>query len=227
MPQRNSIKTYVKDGIYHIYNRGVEKRNIFEDQQDYKVFLGYLKEYLTPPPDPSKIKKTFTLQGATFKGIPRQPKNYFETIELLSHSLMPNHFHFILKQKAERSMAFFLKSLATRYSMYFNKKYDRVGKLFQGHYKAVLIYDEKYLLYLSKYIHRNPIEYAKILTNAYSSYSEYLGLRNTEWIRTDLILGYFETQKVSRFTKHQSYKNFVENVDEDETVFLGDLVIEK
>jgi len=205
----------------------VEKRTIFEDEQDYKVFLKYLKEYLTPPPDPSKLLTTFTLQGASFQGIPHQHKNYHETINLLAHSLMPNHFHFILRQKTDRSMEFFLRSLATRYSMFFNKKYNRIGKLFQGHYKAILIDNERYLLYLSKYIHKNPKEYTDMLTDAYSSYSEYLDLRHTSWIETETILSYFKEQKNSLLKKTNSYKSFVEDEDETETALLGNLIIEK
>ncbi len=68
MPSRNIVKIYVKDGYYHIYNRGTEKRTIFEDEQDYKTFLKYLKESLSTPPDPKELTKTFTIQGATFKG---------------------------------------------------------------------------------------------------------------------------------------------------------------
>ena len=68
MPARNLIRLESEDSYYHIYNRGVEKRTIFEDDQDYKVFLKYLKEYLSPPPDLSKIKESFTLQGYTFQG---------------------------------------------------------------------------------------------------------------------------------------------------------------
>ena len=76
MPSRNIIKTYIKGGIYHIYNRGVEKRTIFETDQDYTVFINYLAEYLSEPLDPFKSVKTFKTRGTFFKGIPRHCKNY-------------------------------------------------------------------------------------------------------------------------------------------------------
>jgi len=226
MPSRNVVKTYVKDGYYHIYNRGVEKRRIFKSSQDYKVFLKYLKEYLTPPPKPEDLKTIFTLQGATFKGIPRQPKNYTKKIELLAFCLMPNHFHLLIKQTSEDDMKDFMRSLATRYSMYFNKKYKRVGKLFQGHYKAVLINDEAYLLHLSRYIHSNPGEYSSDLLNAYSSYAEYLGKRKIQWVKPDFILSFFTKVKIPGLKNVNSYQKFVEDYLQDSKKILGDLTLE-
>lgn len=227
MPQKNSIKVYVEESFYHIYNRGVEKRTIFEELQDYKVFLKYLKESLSPPPKPENIRRTFTLQGASFKGIPRQPKNYFKEIELHSYCLMPNHFHLLVKQKSKNSIEKIMRSLATRYSMYFNKKYDRVGKLFQGHYKAVLIKDDDYLLHLSRYIHLNPLKYTDSLAKGFSSYADYLQLRKTKWIKTDFILGYFNTSVIKELKKFNKYQEFVENYTQDSKLLLGNLSLEE
>ncbi|MBU0569395.1 transposase [Patescibacteria group bacterium] len=146
MARKNSVKTYVKDGYYHIYNRGVGKQDIFLDVADYNKFQYYLESYLSPPPDPKELIKTFTLKDGVFKGISRQPKNYHQQINLTAYCLMPNHFHLLLQQKDFMSMKEFLHSLSIRYAMYFNKKYDRVGPLFQGRYKASLVGDDRYLL---------------------------------------------------------------------------------
>jgi putative transposase len=227
MPQRNTIKVYLDNGFYHIYNRGVEKRDIFVTEQDYKVFLKYLKEILSKPPDINKIITIFTLQGASFKGIPRQPKNYFDQVKLLAYCLMPNHFHLIIQQTEKFLIEKFMRSLATRYSMYFNKKYHRVGKLFQGHYKAVLIDNDNYLLHLSRYIHLNPQEYTKDLINAYSSYAEYLGIRKTTWIKTDLILSFFKKSTLPGANNINTYKKFVENYKKDSTKIIGKLTLEE
>ncbi len=210
MPSKNLLKTKVGGGFYHIYNRGVEKRVIFQDIQDHKVFLNYLKEHLSPPPDPEDLLEIFTLQGTSFKGIPRQPKNYFQKIKLLAFCLMPNHFHLLIKQENPEDMEGFMRSLATRYSMYFNKKYDRVGPLFQSIYKASLISDDVYLLHLSRYIHLNPQEYTNNLAQAYSSYGDYLGIRKTAWIDTDFILSFFNQKVIPDLAKINSYKEFVE-----------------
>src|SRR3989344_1460391 len=225
MPKQNTVKTYISGGIYHIYNCGVEKRDIFMDNQDYKVFLRFLKDILTPPLDSKHISKDFTLKGSTFKGIPRQPLNLYKQIELLSYCLMPNHFHLLIKQNSEKVIKQFMHSLSTRYSMYFNKKYKRVGSLFQGIYKAILVMEENYLLHLSRYIHLNPLKYTQDLTNTYSSYSEYLGKRKTNWLNTEIILSYFGSDLINK-KDISSYKEFVEKFKDDSTSILGKLKLE-
>lgn len=231
MAAKNSVKIYAENTIYHVYNRGVEKRKIFLDEQDYKVFLSYLREYLSPPPKPEDInKKMFRLRDRIFEAVPRLPKNYFNQIDLLAYCLMPNHIHLLIRQSDNRdSIKEFTHSLFLRYSMYFNKKYNRVGSLFQGKYKAIIVMDESYLLHLSRYIHINPLEYTEDLINAYSSFAEYLGIRSTNWIKPDLILSYFENQnqKMSFDFKHiNTYKKFVENYIKENSDLINDLKLE-
>lgn len=226
MPRKNSLKIYVTNGYYHIYNRGVEKRTVFEDQQDYKVFLGYLKYSLSEPPNRNKFTKTFTLKGEPFKGVPRLPKNYSNKIELLAYCLMPNHFHLLIKQNDSFSIMSFMNSIITRYTMYFNKKHDRVGSLFQGVYRAVLINDEPYLLHLSRYIHLNPFEYTKDLMFAYSSYVDYLGLRKTKWLKPGIVLNLFKNRVGIEFKKINNYKDFVEKYKQEDKLVLGNLAID-
>ena len=123
MPAKNAVKTYKPKSIYHVYNRGASKQNIFLDEEDYRTFLGYLKYYLTP----------FNLQGSSLKVSPsRISRNHSEEIELLAYCLMPNHFHLLLNQEKVDSINYFLRSLATKYSMYFNQKNERTGHLFEG-----------------------------------------------------------------------------------------------
>jgi putative transposase len=226
MPSRNVVKSYIENSFYHVYNRGVEKRSIFEDTQDYKVFLKYLKEYLSEPPKPEDLKTIFTLQGETFKGLKRQPKNYSGKVILIAYCLMSNHFHLLIQQKSKTDMQEFLRSICTRYSIYFNKKYERVGGLFQGPYKAALITEDAYLLHLSRYIHLNPLEHADGMVGAYSSYADYLELRKTDWVKPDHILNYFNQKLASEFKKFNSYKDFVEKYKNDATEILGKLTLE-
>ncbi|MEK7166252.1 MAG: transposase [Patescibacteria group bacterium] len=213
MPSKNVVKTYIEKTYYHIYNRGVEKRKIFLDDQDYKTFLSYLKTALLPPQ--SLSRKSFTLQGVTFKGIPRQPKNFFGIIDLVAYVLMPNHFHLMIQQNHARSINEFMQSLCTRYAMYFNKKYKRIGTLFQNTYKAVMVQEEPYLLHLTRYIHRNPLNHTRNLTVAYSSYAEYLGKRQTPWIKPQLILSFFDSLKHPFLNSTNTYKSFVEDYEDE------------
>ena len=139
---------------------------------------------------------------------------------------MPNHFHFLVKKKNIDSMQKFIRSLLTRYSMYFNKKYERVGSLFQGPYKAVLVSKDEYLLHLSRYIHLNPNEYTNNLIEAYSSYAEYLGKRKTKWIKPKIVLSFFSQAKLPYLEKLNTYKNFVEGCKRDSKLTLGELVLD-
>jgi len=226
MPSRNTIKIYVKDGHYHIYNRGVDKRVIFKDRQDHKVFLNHLKVSLSPPPNPAELQQTYALQGASLRDKPRMPKNFSKEIDLLAFCLMPNHFHLLIKQKSKGAMESFMRSITTRYSMYFNKKYDRVGTLFQGAYKAALILDDPYLLHLSRYIHRNPLENPAKPKNIYSSFDSYIGKNKAKWVKPKTILAFFDQAELPFIKKVITYKNFVEKNTTDSASKLGNLILE-
>lgn len=221
MPSRYIVKTYLGNGIYHIFNRGVEKRKIFIDDRDYKTFLYFLKIYLSKPED---LKKEMSLQEHASLLI-RQ--NFADNIELLAYCLMPNHFHLLVRQKNVNDITEFMRCLATNYSMYFNNRHDRVGPLFQGIYKAILVKDDNYLLHLSRYIHLNPDEISKI-SGAYdfSSYQDYIGKRDTKWLRTDFILDQFKAQQKMMLKGFENYKNFVEDYAVDSKEFLGKYTID-
>jgi putative transposase len=228
MPARNTIKIYVPDGIYHVYNRGVEKRIIFEDDYDYKVFLNCLKEALLPLDQLSKSLLSVTFKGQSFKGVRRQPKNFSTEIDLMAYSLMPNHFHLLLKQKHARSLDALMRSIATRYVIHFNKRHKRIGPLFQSRYKASLVNDEAYLLHVSRYLHRNSRKLSKDLIGAYSSYADYVGKRRTAWLKPNDVLDMFKPTEVPFLHHTNSYQQFVEFENElsDEaiaaTYFLPD-----
>ena len=138
---------------------------------------------------------------------------------------MPNHFHLLIKQNNKTAIEFFMRSLSTKYSVYFNKKYDRVGPLFQGAYKAVLVENETYLLHLSRYIHLNPT--GKIpLKDTYSSYSDYLKLRKTKWLNSQNILSYFNKAQKTRLKDVFSYQSFIEDYLQNPKELLGELSID-
>ena len=221
MPARNIVKNYIENGIYHIYNRGCDKRNIFLDEKDYVVFLRILKEALTPPKDRKMIQIDITIKGVTFKGIRRQPRTFNDDIDLIAYCLMPNHFHFLIKQKKERVMHEFLRSISIRYAMYFNKKYQRIGPLFQSAYKAAIVLDESYLLHVSRYIHLNTRETVGHIEDEYSSYAVYIGKYHKTWIKSDLVLSFFSTNDSILSKKYANYKEFVESSIEDSVEILG------
>ncbi len=174
MPAKNLSRVVKKGTLCHIYNKGVETRNIFNDEKDYEVFIGYLKNYLTAPSDRESAKKIFVVHGRKFKGTPHQPKNYFGKVELIAYSLMPSHFHLVLHQKTENSVQGLIRSLCTRYSMYFNKKYHRTGALFDGPYKSAYINNDDTLSALICYLNQNEEN---------SSHKEYLEPESVSWIK--------------------------------------------
>ena len=215
MPGKNTLKTYKEKSYYHIYNRGVAKGRIFFDSHYFQIFLYYLKIYLLPK----------DLQGGeTLKVSPsRQLKNHSGKIKLLAYCLLPNHFHLLVYQSDATAINFFMRSLATKYSMYFNRKYHRVGPLFQGVYKAIEIEDDNLLIYLSKYIHRNPLPTRRDLEGyKYSSYINYLGLINQIWVDKSVILDYFPSKN-----RVLSYKEFTEETDEKQMTLIKNLVLEE
>jgi len=205
MPSKNILKEYREKSYYHIYNRGVAKQNLFNSEQDYKVFLDYLKIYLSP----------IDLQGRTLKVAPsRELKNYSKVAELLAYCLMPNHFHLLVYQTDKSAITNLMRSLGTKYSRYFNKTCDRVGPVFQSRYKAVKIIEQDHLVYLTKYIHKNPIDIRPTRTDLvgykYSSYGNYLGKFSQNWVKHNKILNMY-----NQANKYLSYQKFVEVIDDN------------
>lgn len=225
MPAKNIIKTYVENGYYHIYNRGVEKRDIFLYEQDCKVFLHYIKLYLSPVEEllnEYQNQPQFRIQRFV-------PLNLSNEIDLLSFALMPNHIHLFVKQYTKDGIIKFMRRLATSYVMFFNKKYKRVGTLFQSAYKGALIEFEPYLLHLSRYIHLNPlrINHPEINFNEFSSYPYYLGHKTASWLKPQEILGYFKSAQRKDFKDILSYQSFVEDYMENPHEILGELTLEE
>ena len=221
MPAKNSRKIYFENSYYHVYNRGVEKRIIFQDEQDYAVFIFYLKTYLLPKNEKGLMDKlanpntSYKEKGNVLSLL--KLNNFADEITLLAFCLIPNHFHLLIKQKSNNAMDKFLNSLGTRYTMYFNRKYKRVGRLYQDVYKAVLVNSDEQLLHLTRYIHRNPQPslaskgqaLRDLLLQQPSSYPEYLQERETEWVDTNTVLGFF-----SKNSPSLSYQSFVEQNDD-------------
>jgi len=217
MPSRYSIKIYSADSFYHIYNRGVEKRKIFLDDSDFAVLLSYLKTYLLPK-NIKELTSIISNPSTSWRDKDQANRmmrlnNFSNSIELIAYCLMPNHYHMLIRQSEETAMDQLMNSLWTRYTMYFNKKNKRIGTLFQDVYKAVLVESDEQLLYLSRYIHRNPIAKRQLRNLAskgdalrsyfFSSYLDYVGLRNTEWVKPNHILSYWNN------SQQTLYKNFV------------------
>ncbi|HRZ30652.1 MAG TPA: transposase, partial [Candidatus Paceibacterota bacterium] len=179
--------------FYHVYNRGVEKRIIFTCDEDYYRFIGLL--YLANSEESFSFRDI--AKGESSGQSLFDYKRGESLVDIGSYCLMPNHFHLLLKEKKEGGISLFVSKVCTGYSMYFNKKYEHVGTLFQGPFGATYLDSDNYLKYIYSYIHLNPVKLINsdwretgisnlpktkdFLANyKYSSYLDYLGISRSE-----------------------------------------------
>lgn len=210
----------VNGSFYHVYNRGVAKRIIFEESENYHRFLETLSYYrFHPTPRKLSTHLRFNDKLSIDNNVNKQ------LVKILCFCLMPNHFHLLLQQLEENGISIFIRKVADSFTRYFNTKNDRVGPLFQGKFKAKVVESDEYLLQLSKYIHRNPLK-LPLWTNrlpeySFSSYPGYLNQkRKVEFCDIEDISSYFKNYGQSS-TKNpkSSYQSFVE---ESEDVSIPD-----
>lgn len=151
---------FVDGQIYHIYNRGVDKRKIFLDDSDHFRFTHDLFEFNDTEPALNLHYKLPNYQSyeVSLRKIKNDRKPRELLVEILAFCLMPNHFHLLIKQKQDNGITDFMRKLGTGYTNYFNKKYNRVGSLFQGLFKAVLVNREPHFIHLPFYVHVNPLD---------------------------------------------------------------------
>jgi len=134
MPSKYIIRNFSENSNYHVFNRGVNKQDVFLDEKDYFFFETYLSIYLLPFRE--VLKK--------YPDVPQRlyNKNLSKEVELLEYCLMPSHFHLILRQKTKNGISKLMKQMINAYTLYFNQKHQRNGGLMQGRFKAVQITDD-------------------------------------------------------------------------------------
>ena len=146
---------FANENLYHVYNRGVEKRKIFLDKNDYFRMIHNLFEFNDTEPAENIYYKSYELRSHNFKEESRERKSL---VKIHAFCLMPNHFHLLLEQIEDNGISEFMKKIGIGYAMYFNLKNERSGTLFQGRFKAVHISDHPHLIHLPYYIHLNPLD---------------------------------------------------------------------
>jgi putative transposase len=191
--------TFSIDEYYHIYNRGTDKRKIFLDIHDYHRFIMLL--YLCNSNQSVDLQKLFR-EGRSFTELFTLDRGE-PIVAIGAWTLMPNHFHILLKETTENGITTFMRKVMTGYSMYFNKKHNRNGNLFQGKFKSEHIDKEEYLKYLFSYIHLNPVK----LIPGESSWKEN-GIKNMK--KAKEFLSKYEYSSLQNFIdKNKRYKNIV------------------
>ncbi|OGI94870.1 hypothetical protein A3A03_00975 [Candidatus Nomurabacteria bacterium RIFCSPLOWO2_01_FULL_40_18] len=185
-------KTNLVEGeYYHIYNRGVDKRNIFSDKSDLKRFLQSMKEFNTKNPIGSLYENSFVKEKERLGG------SSSKLVQFVAYCLNPNHYHFILTPLVEKGVEKFMQRLGTGYTMYFNTKNKRSGSLFQGKFKSKHLNSDKYLLQASSYVNLNNYDKNGIIKKSLntSSWLEYIKLDNSNFCEKSIILGQFKSTK--------------------------------
>ncbi len=190
MPSKNTVKEFAEDQYYHLYNRGVEKRVVFLDQQDYAMFLGLLKKYLTGDSETKTHRHKFD--------------NLSGQVSLLAYCLMPNHFHLLLYQTSQDAITKLMRRIMTGYVMYFNNRYSRVGTLFQGTYKASHVNADDYLHHISRYIHMNADNYKAWPYSSLKYYKE--PEKAPSWLNPQVVLELFDN-------KPAAYEKFIKDYE--------------
>ena len=235
---------FANDQYYHIYNRGVDKRQIFLQHKHYHRFIHDLYEFndlnavtnvnrrfSTTDGSPTPISSTIDGSRASISIKKRE-----RLVEIVCFCLMPTHFHLILKQLIDKGISKFMHKLGTGYVNYFNGEQKRTGTLFEGRFKSILIENDEYLMHLSRYIHLNCIDLiepkwkengiknwenaVEFLRNyKWSSYLDYIGRDNVpSVIDNEFLLGYFDNKK--------EYSQFVVNWMHDDIKYIKGLTLE-
>ena len=171
-------KTKFENGeVYHIFNRGVDKREVFLSDSDYFRFLKSMKEFNNTLP-------AWKMQSLSIRG----ETSSDPYIEIIAYCFNPNHFHLLVKQLNENGVSEFMRKLGTGYTMYFNKKHDHSGVIFQGVFKSVHVDTNEYFLYVSAYVNCNSEIHNIEKADKYKwcSFPDYMGNRSVNLLGKSL-----------------------------------------
>lgn len=202
MPYRKT--TFIDGGIYHVLNRAISNTSILTQKNDCQRFIDLVKFLKFNPKIKFSRYKRLVLNG-TQDIVPHQVWNE-PVVDILALSLMPNHFHLLIRQLKKNGVQDFMRNLQNSYAKYYNIKSKRVGPLFQSAFKAVDIRTDEQFIHVSRYIHLNPvssklIEVKELENYPWTSFQYYMDSDNDELIDTRTILNIFKT--------NEEYKRFV------------------
>ena len=196
--------------LYHVLNRGVEKRTLFLDSSDYARFVHDMYEFNDSRPTANSGHRFHpTMKGFVNPSLEREL-----VVDIHGWCLMKNHYHLLLSERVPGGLSLFIRKLNIGYANYFNQRYSRTGTLFQGRTKKKLIDSDAYFLHILNYIHLNPLDYnrqardwrSRKIANAssaishlkeyrWSSYLDYCGEKNFPSILTKDLFGDFCSEK--------------------------------
>lgn len=175
MPTRETA--FVQGFYYHIYNRGINRGNVFHTEENYKYCIG--------------LAQTASVKYA---------------ISIIAYCLMPNHYHFLVRQDSTESVSKFVAKVFNSFVQAVNKQQDRKGPMFEGRFNSVLMAKDDYLVHLCRYIHLNPVVAGFVSDPEDWPHSNYL-----EWINKRPRTPKEEEFISNQFSSVQEYKEFVED----------------
>ncbi|OGK20568.1 hypothetical protein A3C23_05215 [Candidatus Roizmanbacteria bacterium RIFCSPHIGHO2_02_FULL_37_13b] len=202
------LEPFVNNGIYHVFNKTIDHRLVFNDDNNCIQLLNLIRYYRS-----NEVKFGYS---QFIRLNPIVAKDYLKKIlcrrsfrvEILSYCFMPNHFHFLLKQKKDKGISKFMGDLFNAFTRHFNLKIERKGPVFLPDFKSVMITNEAQLLHVSRYIHLNPYSNGlvdnceKLINYPWSSLKEYIYQNTNKLTIQKDIISIFNNDK-------NKYKNFV------------------
>ncbi len=216
----------VTGNVYHVLNKSIAGYVIFTSHKEFVRMIQMLRFFSIDNnlPKFSRFIEQNSEKGKSIEQILSEKAEEGTLIDIIAYCIMPTHFHLVIRQNKDNGVSKFIGNLCNSYARYFNTKYERKGRLWEGVFKNVSVDSEEQLLHLTRYIHLNPAT-AGLVKKAegwkYSSYDEYLGLSRT----------IFPFCKFSNLIDMSSkeYRSFVENQAEyqKELATLKKITLEK
>lgn len=194
--------------IYHVFNRGIDRRPIFTSKREYQRMMTavWLYRYAYPG---ANLSQYLDLSDEQKRVLEKTLEEKTPQISLLAYCLMPNHFHLVVRQEVQDGIRKFLANISNSYTRYFNLKRKRVGPLLQGTFKAVRVESDEQFLHLTRYVHLNPVvsylcKLEKLPLYSWSSYREYLSPRDMKLCNKEVVQSLISLKNYAKFVKDQA-----------------------
>lgn len=216
----------VENEYYHIYNRGVDKRDVFQDKGDFGRFV-LAMNLLNDRQDglmqrwrefrlnhPEKHVRDFLLASV---------KSRTPLVDVIAYCLNPNHYHFILKQREnDDGIKIFMQRLGNSYTRYFNEKNKRNGALFQGRFKSTHIKSTSQLLRMSVYVNCNSEIHGICAAKDYKwcGFPEYLGERGNKLCNKKVVTSHFVGSKKYMTYTQENIRDFRDRKEDEKSLLL-------
>jgi len=228
-------RCFETDKYYHIYNCGVGKCTLFPSDHFYAYFLKLVSYYLYNQKIPFSQFKALTgkIKGRYFNFNPTGSRT--RRVGIIAYCLMPNHFHFVLNMRRIDGISRFISDIANSYTRYFNIMEDRVGRLFQGPFKAKTISTDEALMQVTRYVHLNPVASLGKRANKlfylenypYSSYLSWINFSNYHPKNSSILNGEDVIEWIEQTGGVRAYKDFVlSKIDKNSSVGIEDIAFD-